>query len=517
MGRYAAQTGADSIEKANGLERFRNASGLSLTDFHLDDLDLDLIDALPELEAALTEGVIAGAKDTAGLLGVDLKTPPAGALDYARDRAAELAGRKRTVSGALIPNPNPKWVISETLRADIKSKVIQAIEGGWSPQDLTGSLLEVFGPWRAETIARTETGFAYNEGAIAIYEEDGRDLVEILDGDGCLPLGHDDGAPQPDGEPGAIDLKAQANGQVWPVSALRDYRLGHPNCVRAFIPFEGDASKPKDQAAPEQAGQISDAGAVTQESPSSANVTIDTLPTAPVLEVPLTLPTAAAPPTAAPVVAAESLPVAPSMPKVKAPRKPRTPKASAGPLAPTGQSMIDYETMRLLGDDAFVRSVYEANERTMKTWFAGNPYSATYKNLRDVTTAAGKRFVKTLNRLPNHVGEIYRGMNATAETIAEWIPGREWTLLRTSSASTDTGIARRFLRRNTPMREGAPRRGVYLTVRSKTGKAIAKMSRRWAPESEVLLKGGTRYRVVSVSDYINDEIRNALSVVLEEI
>ena len=67
------------------------------------------------------------------------------------------------------------------------------------------------------------------------------------------------------------------------------------------------------------------------------------------------------------------------------------------------------------------------------------------------------------------------------------------------------------------MREGAPRRGVYLTVRSKTGKAIAKMSRRWAPESEVLLKGGTRYRVVSVSDYINDEIRNALSVVLEEI
>ncbi len=202
---------------------------------HLD-INLDMTEMVPKLEAVLSDAAGAGSSDTAVIVGYDLDATPEAALEYARKRAAELVGMKRTRSGDLVENPDKTYAINETLREDIRNKVAAAIEQGWSPQKLTSEMSNAFAPARAETIARTETGFAYNEGAADVYEEAGQEHVEILDGDGCLPTGHQDGAPAPSGAQGVIEEQAEANGQVWTVAQMRERPLGHPRCVRGFVP-----------------------------------------------------------------------------------------------------------------------------------------------------------------------------------------------------------------------------------------------------------------------------------------
>jgi hypothetical protein len=94
----------------------------------------------------------------------------------------------------------------------------------------------LFGEARASTIARTETAIAYNKGAAASYKAEGVSTVLVLDGEGCLPEGHDDGAPAPDGERGVQD-DAQADGQIWTPDEYAELPTGHPNCVRSAAPI----------------------------------------------------------------------------------------------------------------------------------------------------------------------------------------------------------------------------------------------------------------------------------------
>lgn len=242
--RWFRKNGARIVEavlrhyRAPEPEALSKSANQDLPEFNLDGLDLSMRDALDDLDGAIKAGVDAGLKDTAAIVGIDLKTPPKQALAYSRARAAELVGMKIGPDGEIYTNPNPRWAITETIREEIKAKVTAAIKRGWSPQDLKASLTDLFDPSRAAMIARTETGFAYNEGAIAIYEDSGQQLLEVLDGDGCLPGGHNDGAEPASGTVGELELENEANGQIWPVQLLRTYRLGHPNCVRAFIPYE---------------------------------------------------------------------------------------------------------------------------------------------------------------------------------------------------------------------------------------------------------------------------------------
>jgi len=191
-----------------------------------------------EIEEALVDAVKAGSKEVSGMLGIDFSTPPEKAVAFARERAAEMVGMKRLDDGSLVPNPNARWRIDEDLRATINEKVRTAIEKGWSPQELKAALGPEFEPWRAETIARTETGEAYGEGAAAVYSEEGIDHVEIIDGEGCLPEGHKDGAPKPEPDlVGVVQAEKQANGQIWTVEQFRARLLGHPNCVRDTVPY----------------------------------------------------------------------------------------------------------------------------------------------------------------------------------------------------------------------------------------------------------------------------------------
>lgn len=54
---------------------------------------------------------------------------------WARKRAAELIGMVRGSERQLIPNPDPRWAISDTLRENIKEVIAGALDGGLYPID----------------------------------------------------------------------------------------------------------------------------------------------------------------------------------------------------------------------------------------------------------------------------------------------------------------------------------------------------------------------------------------------
>lgn len=200
---------------------------------------IDPEELFESLTTILVDAYSTGAFDTAGALLVELDAVPLRSVLYAQERAAELVGMK-WIGGQLVENPNPQWAIADTLREAVRGTVGQAVTEGWSPQKLTTALANQFGPWRAETIARAETALAYGEGAADAYTEGDVQYVEILDGDGCLPSGHAKGSPAPSGTVGVVEEGAEANGQIWTVAQYRERKIGHPNCVRAAVPYFGE-------------------------------------------------------------------------------------------------------------------------------------------------------------------------------------------------------------------------------------------------------------------------------------
>jgi SPP1 gp7 family putative phage head morphogenesis protein len=80
------------------------------------------------------------------------------AIAWAQDRAAELV-----------------TLIDETTRASLNDLVGQALQEGWSNDELAAQIEdgETFGPYRAEMIARTETAFADVQGNLAGWRESG--------------------------------------------------------------------------------------------------------------------------------------------------------------------------------------------------------------------------------------------------------------------------------------------------------------------------------------------------------
>lgn len=115
------------------------------------------------------------------------------------------------------------------LQGTTKDRVIELIRreldaGGTSQGDLGTKVLNVireqfdgYKQWRANLIARTETGFAYNHGTVLGAHQAGFDLVDVTDGDS---------------DP---ECRA-ANGSVWTIQRALNNPLEHPNCVRAFGP-----------------------------------------------------------------------------------------------------------------------------------------------------------------------------------------------------------------------------------------------------------------------------------------
>ena len=145
------------------------------------------------------------------------------AIEYARDRSAEMVGKK-WVDGELIDNPNAEWVIDEATRDMLRADVTQAIEEGWSNDRLADAIAEnyAFSDQRAETIARTETAFADVQGNLAGYKASGVVAAkQWLAAPDCC-----DDCQEIDGE--VVDLDGV-------FSDGSDGPPAHPNC------FSGDA------------------------------------------------------------------------------------------------------------------------------------------------------------------------------------------------------------------------------------------------------------------------------------
>lgn len=76
----------------------------------------------------------------------------------------------------------------------------------------------------ADMLLRTKSAQTYNVGALNSYTQAGLTEVEVADGPGCKLDGH--------GPPGVDDI----NGETIDMATAFDHVIGHPRCVRAFLP-----------------------------------------------------------------------------------------------------------------------------------------------------------------------------------------------------------------------------------------------------------------------------------------
>ncbi len=90
-------------------------------------------------------------------------------LAYARDRAAEMVGRK-WVDGVLVDNPDARWAITSSTRDYLRELITEALNSSWTPAVLAQKIDEsiAFGSYRAELIARTETAMAYTAATVDV-------------------------------------------------------------------------------------------------------------------------------------------------------------------------------------------------------------------------------------------------------------------------------------------------------------------------------------------------------------
>ncbi|WDL97808.1 phage portal protein [Alicyclobacillus sp. ALC3] len=214
----AAVTGAlaaDGVPIPTGLSVEALVSGLPMSI-----IEADIGHAVQEsLKAIFEQAATEGVQSLGVSLAWDYVNPLA--IKYAEDRAAELVGKKRLPDGVLVDNGS--WSIPETTRNMIREHVVAAVKDGQTIAELQQGIQEhyAFSSARAETIARTETGTAYNRGGVGGWRAVGVMHVEVFDGDY-------DGAC------------AAANGSIWTLAHAEADPLQHPRCVRSFAPIPPD-------------------------------------------------------------------------------------------------------------------------------------------------------------------------------------------------------------------------------------------------------------------------------------
>lgn len=171
--------------------------GLTKADDEKSPLDIISWDeyTLP-LNDALATHIVSTAKSGAGeaYMQLAIDDPTAfdlaneSAIDWAKQRAAELVGMKIDANGDLYPNPNAEYNILDSTREMIRSDVAAALEDGSTTDELAAKLSDsyAFSDTRAEMIARTETAKADVQGSLILYKESG--VVESkqwITGAGC--------------------------------------------------------------------------------------------------------------------------------------------------------------------------------------------------------------------------------------------------------------------------------------------------------------------------------------------
>jgi SPP1 gp7 family putative phage head morphogenesis protein len=172
--------------------------------------------------------------DTTGSPGIG-EVVSSDAVDYARDRSAELVGMRRDELGRLVENPDAEWAITDSTRDGLRQYVTDAIEQGWSNDRLASEVRDsyAFSSERAMVIARTETNMASNQGALNGYKASG-----VVDGKQWLTAEDDQ-----------VSEECEENGNAGPnqdgvlLDFDEEYPSGdsappaHPNCRCVLAPY----------------------------------------------------------------------------------------------------------------------------------------------------------------------------------------------------------------------------------------------------------------------------------------
>jgi len=97
------------------------------------------------------------------------------ARDFAAERAAELVGMRKVGPGKYVENPDARYAISDTTRAELRTIVQEAFEADTDLSDLVDRIAaaEAFSPERAMVIARTETKRAQAHGNLDAWQKTG--------------------------------------------------------------------------------------------------------------------------------------------------------------------------------------------------------------------------------------------------------------------------------------------------------------------------------------------------------
>jgi hypothetical protein len=150
------------------------------------------------------------------------------AVEWAQKRAAEMVGKK-WVGGELVDNPDARWAITDTTRDLLRGDVAQAMEEGWSSQQLADKLEAnyAFSEARAEAVARTEIANADAEGNFIAYQESG-----VVEGSESI-LGSEHGDQQDECDDNA-DAGVVPLGEPYPSGHL--HAPYHTNCICDNMP-----------------------------------------------------------------------------------------------------------------------------------------------------------------------------------------------------------------------------------------------------------------------------------------
>lgn len=171
-----------------GLEHLRRKPGDKRSFWHDDAQDSAFMEALTPHVEKIARAVS---------VGVERKLRPAKADPFAE----RVAVRVLTRGAGRIKG------INQTTRDAVSEAITASLDGASSISDVIAAVeaLDIFSELRAETIARTESMFAYNDAALSSYAEFGVTEVQAIDGDGDEECAARDGQTFSLEEAGAIE------------------------------------------------------------------------------------------------------------------------------------------------------------------------------------------------------------------------------------------------------------------------------------------------------------------------
>lgn len=156
------------------------------------------------------------------------------AVTFARNRAAELVGKRYTKSGKLVDNPDARYSIDQSTRDMLRDTIATGLQEKWGKEEIKRQIMaadtEAFSDQRAETIARTEIRRANSQGALEGYK--GAKSVGVAVKKAWSTAGDeavDEEICAPNEEQGPIDLDDD-------FESGDDSPPGHPNCRCSLVP-----------------------------------------------------------------------------------------------------------------------------------------------------------------------------------------------------------------------------------------------------------------------------------------